>query len=63
MKTLTVYHNGSIDKFLNLFEDYTYELDANDGILRIIRCVRGECYEDYEHMVFRTWDYYVIEVE
>ncbi len=60
MKTLTVYMKDKFEKYPHLFQDFTYEIDG-DGILRMIKHIRGEQYKQYEIAVFKNWDYFLIE--
>ena len=63
MKILVVYAANSVFKYPNLFNDFIYELDSNNGILRVSIVSREDQYEEHEHAVFRNWDYYLVEQE
>ncbi len=61
MKTLIVYVKDSVFKYPNLFQDFTYEINPNNGVLLINKQTRESQYEEMEHAAFRNWDYYQIE--
>ena len=70
MKILTVHFGESFEKYPidqpfgnhpSLLEEFTYEIDSQNGVLRIKKQTRESQYEEVEHVVFGNWDYYTIE--
>jgi hypothetical protein len=61
MKTLCVYYCNSIDRYLNVFEDYIVEF--KDGLLQIGKIKRDVEYDFDIIAVYRNWDFYKIEEE
>lgn len=60
MKTLIVYVKDSYFKFQDVRKDYEYFIDG--GILNVMKRnpITGG---STEHMIFNSWDYYLVEEE
>jgi len=59
MKTLIVYHNDSVNRFVSLYRDHTFNVNE-EGLITVMRRNPADG-EEHVCASFRNWDYYIIE--